>query len=87
MESCWLAICGKVYDVTDFLKTHPGGAETLLQCAGGDATADYDAVGHSAAAKKMLAKYYVGECDGAGGERGRHRRGWRRADRGRRWAR
>lgn len=33
-ESCWLAIHGKVYDVTDFLEEHPGGFEIMKDSAG-----------------------------------------------------
>ncbi len=29
-QSCWLAIEGKVYDVTSFLEEHPGGKKTVL---------------------------------------------------------
>ncbi len=37
--SCWIAINGVVYDFTDFVSQHPGGANILLQNAGKDATA------------------------------------------------
>ncbi|PWY85998.1 hypothetical protein BO70DRAFT_333933 [Aspergillus heteromorphus CBS 117.55] len=43
-ESCWVAIHGSVYDVTDFIDSHPGGAHVILRCAGKDATADFDSV-------------------------------------------
>ncbi|CAP80956.1 Pc12g13290 [Penicillium rubens Wisconsin 54-1255] len=43
-ESCWVAIHGAVYDVTDFLDSHPGGAAVILRCAGKDATGDFDSV-------------------------------------------
>ncbi|RAL05946.1 FMN-dependent alpha-hydroxy acid dehydrogenase [Aspergillus ibericus CBS 121593] len=43
-ESCWVAIHGSVYDVTDFLDSHPGGVNVILRCAGRDATADFDSV-------------------------------------------
>lgn len=43
----WIALHGKVYDVTKFLKEHPGGEEVLLQLAGGDATQCFDDIGHS----------------------------------------
>ena len=33
-ESCWVAIDGGVYDVTEFLDEHPGGATMLLTMAG-----------------------------------------------------
>lgn len=28
--SCWIVIDGKVYDVTNFLKDHPGGYDIIL---------------------------------------------------------
>ncbi|CAL5868016.1 uncharacterized protein PFLUO_LOCUS2239 [Penicillium psychrofluorescens] len=43
-RSCWVAIHGAVYDVTDFLDSHPGGAQVILRCAGRDATGDFDSV-------------------------------------------
>ncbi|KAL4895067.1 FMN-dependent dehydrogenase-domain-containing protein [Aspergillus ambiguus] len=43
-DSCWVAIHGSVYDVTDFLDTHPGGSQVILRCAGKDATEDFDSV-------------------------------------------
>ena len=33
-KDCWLAIHGKVYDVTKFLDEHPGGEEVMLDDAG-----------------------------------------------------
>ncbi|PYI22243.1 hypothetical protein BO99DRAFT_378301 [Aspergillus violaceofuscus CBS 115571] len=43
-QSCWVAIHGSVYDVTDFIDEHPGGPQVILRCAGRDATADFDSV-------------------------------------------
>lgn len=43
----WIALHGKVYDVTKFLKEHPGGEEVLLNLAGQDATKCFDDIGHS----------------------------------------
>ncbi|KAF3917236.1 hypothetical protein ABW20_dc0110539 [Dactylellina cionopaga] len=43
-ESCWVILYGKVYDVTDFLPSHPGGSKIILQLAGKDATEDYDPI-------------------------------------------
>ncbi|KAF3011544.1 Cytochrome b5 domain-containing protein 1 [Neopestalotiopsis sp. 37M] len=37
-ESCWIIIDSAVYDVTDFLTSHPGGSGTILRYAGKDAT-------------------------------------------------
>ncbi|EMS68958.1 Cytochrome b5 isoform 1 [Triticum urartu] len=50
-KDCWLIISGKVYDVTPFMEEHPGGDEVLLACTGKDATADFEDIGHSDAAK------------------------------------
>lgn len=33
-KSCWLAINGKVYDVTPFLEEHPGGYDIILTSTG-----------------------------------------------------
>ncbi|QPG99722.1 hypothetical protein C2857_002408 [Epichloe festucae Fl1] len=43
-ESCWVILYGQVYDVTDFLTSHPGGSKIILKLAGKDATEDYDPV-------------------------------------------
>lgn len=43
-ESCWVVLYGDVYDVTDFLSEHPGGAKIILKLAGKDATEEYDPV-------------------------------------------
>ena len=43
-ESCWVILYGNVYDVTDFLSEHPGGAKIILSLAGKDATEEYDPV-------------------------------------------
>lgn len=36
-KDCWLAIGGKVYDVTKFLDNHPGGPEIVYEHAGAPA--------------------------------------------------
>lgn len=33
-QSCWVVISGHVYDVTDFLDEHPGGAGIILRYGG-----------------------------------------------------
>jgi alkylation response protein AidB-like acyl-CoA dehydrogenase len=37
-DSLWLIVDARVYDLTDFLDAHPGGASVLAQVAGTDAT-------------------------------------------------
>merc|ERR1719373_639259 len=38
----WLALYGKVYDVTDYLEEHPGGPEAITDVAGTDATETFE---------------------------------------------
>merc|ERR1719230_401313 len=33
-DDCWIVVCGRVLDVSDFLPRHPGGKRLLLQYAG-----------------------------------------------------
>ena len=37
-EDAWIAINGKVYNMTEYLKFHPGGKNVLLSTAGQDGT-------------------------------------------------
>ncbi|KAG5462919.1 MAG: cytochrome b5-like heme/steroid binding domain-containing protein, partial [Olpidium bornovanus] len=37
-QDAYVAVRGKVYDVTEFISRHPGGEDTLLLAAGRDAT-------------------------------------------------
>jgi predicted heme/steroid binding protein len=41
---CWIAINGKVYDLTDFVEEHPAGPESIIELAGQDGTEAFDAV-------------------------------------------
>ncbi|PBK98430.1 hypothetical protein ARMGADRAFT_1051852 [Armillaria gallica] len=43
-SSCWVIIKDSVYDVTDFLSEHPGGAQIILKYAGKDATLAYEPI-------------------------------------------
>lgn len=41
-EDLWMALHGRVYNVTPYLRYHPGGVETLVEAAGTDATDLFD---------------------------------------------
>ncbi|KAF4635464.1 hypothetical protein G7Y89_g2641 [Cudoniella acicularis] len=43
-DDCWVCLYGDVWDVTEFLPSHPGGSSIILKLAGRDATEDYDPV-------------------------------------------
>lgn len=66
-DDLWMAIKGKVYNLTDFLDEHPGGEGVLQAYAGGDSTEQFEAVSHSTAAEELLEDYYVGDLAGASG--------------------
>ena len=67
-ESCWLAIDGKVYDVTAHLDRHPAPPAVLLAWCGREATGAMRTKGHgrnhSEAAWASLQSLQVGELDG-----------------------
>ena len=53
-ESCWLVSHGKVYDVTKVVRSHPGGANSILRHAGKESSDDFDF--HSTSGRKMYAR-------------------------------
>ena len=56
-KSCYVAVGTKVYDITPFLDSHPGGPELILQYAGADikeAMEDPISHTHSEAAWEIL---------------------------------
>lgn len=64
-DSLWMVIHDNVYDVTSFLKEHPGGEEALQENAGSDATQGFEDVGHSKDARELLKKYKIGVVSGS----------------------
>ncbi|XP_076955284.1 nitrate reductase [NADH]-like [Bidens hawaiensis] len=59
-DSAWIVVHGHIYDCTKFLKSHPGGTDSILINAGTDCTEEFDAI-HSDKAKKLLEEYRIGE--------------------------
>ncbi|XP_011142869.1 cytochrome b5 [Harpegnathos saltator] len=59
----WIVIYDCVYDVTDYMHQHPGGADLLEEYAGRDATRGFDDFGHSTDAKKIMKEYLIGELE------------------------
>jgi cytochrome b involved in lipid metabolism len=62
-QDCWLAIEGKVYNVTNFIPGHPGG-DSIVRGCGQDATAMFnqrpDGSSHSSRARDLLPSMIVG---------------------------
>ncbi|XP_074998284.1 cytochrome b5 isoform X2 [Calonectris borealis] len=60
-QSTWIILHHRIYDVTKFLDEHPGGEEVLREQAGGDATENFEDVGHSTDARTLSETFIVGE--------------------------
>ena len=61
-NSCWSAIDGSVYDLTDWIGKHPGGATVIKAICGKDGSASFN--GQHAGQKRpadFLASYKIGE--------------------------
>lgn len=44
LDDCWIIVDGEVYNVTSWLRRHPGGARILMHYAGEDATVSLQAL-------------------------------------------
>ncbi|XP_055684126.1 uncharacterized protein LOC129790586 [Lutzomyia longipalpis] len=58
---CWIVIYDRIYDVTKFLKLHPGDDYVILEHAGRDATIAFRGAGHSQEAVDSLKKWLIGQ--------------------------
>lgn len=60
--SCWAAIEGTVYDLTDWIAQHPGGPDRILEICGTDATEQFRAQ-HTGQAlpAEQLSRFAIGE--------------------------
>lgn len=63
---CWIALRGKVYDVTRYIDEHPAPRDTILRTCGTDATEAFATKGgegrpHSTAAWARLETMKIGE--------------------------
>lgn len=62
--NCWIIILGKVYNVTSFISSHPGGVSAIVSRCGTDATTAFTTSAghaHSSYAYSLLPTYYVGD--------------------------
>nr|XP_020459908.1 fatty acid 2-hydroxylase isoform X2 [Monopterus albus] len=64
-DSCWVLHGTRVYDVTTFLRMHPGGEALILRRSGKDVSPELEGPPHrhSENARRWLEQYYIGELD------------------------
>ena len=67
-DNCWMAIEGKVYDLTAYLPMHPAGPDIMLNWCGTEATMGMRTKGigsdHSSFAWRQLENYLIGNFKG-----------------------
>lgn len=63
-DDCWLVIDGFVYDITAFLRSHPGGIAIILPYAGRDATRIFHALHDADFLKEFGRRYIIGVLHG-----------------------
>ncbi len=66
-EDCWMAINGKVYDISAYIPEHPSRPAILLPWCGKEASEAYrtkmKGKPHSATANQLLQTYEIGELN------------------------
>jgi cytochrome b involved in lipid metabolism len=65
-KDCWIIIENKVFNVTTYLRSHPGGAGTITPYCGKEATRAFQTKGggggnHSSRAYAQLNAFYIGD--------------------------
>lgn len=63
--SCWVLLGTRVYDVTAFLRMHPGGEALIRRRSGRDVSGELEGPPHrhSENARRWLEQYYIGELE------------------------
>ena len=60
-EDCWLIIKGQVYNVTEFLSSHPGGSSIVVSVGGQDATEYFEELHRPEILDEVGKQYIIGE--------------------------
>jgi cytochrome b involved in lipid metabolism len=64
-SKCWVVVDGSVYDLTQWITKHPGGASAITSLCGKDATASFDGQhGGQARPSSTLNSYFIGQLVG-----------------------
>ncbi|KAG5802651.1 hypothetical protein H9Q71_012767 [Fusarium xylarioides] len=65
LDKLWIAVHGRVYNLTAFSSDHPGGVDALEMSAGRDGTEAYEYAGHSEENMGKMQHYYIGNIAGS----------------------
>ena len=65
ISDCWIIVTGKVYDISGYASSHPGGTRNVADSCGKESTSAYDTKGgrgggHSANAHQELDQFFIG---------------------------
>jgi cytochrome b involved in lipid metabolism len=64
-DDCWIIVNNKIYNVTSYIPTHPGGSKNITDYCGKDATNAFNTknngIPHSPQAREMLNNLLVGQ--------------------------
>lgn len=61
---CWVAVNGKVLNVTSFLNEHPGGKEAIMLYAGKDASEEFNMMHTDEYIYKYAPQFIIGKLKG-----------------------
>lgn len=64
-EDLWIIVNDKVFDLTKFLKLHPGGAQPLVEWAGRDCTEVFYSLHRSSVLERYMDKLCIGDVSDA----------------------
>jgi succinate dehydrogenase/fumarate reductase flavoprotein subunit len=64
-DDCWVVVDGNVYDVTEFLEDHPGGARVIVKNAGKDSSEQFHMMHSAKIITKYGAEYKIGVASDA----------------------
>lgn len=59
-DDCWIALRGRVYNITAYLEFHPGGVDVLMEYAGKEATAAFLQIHPWVNSEHMLQACFIG---------------------------
>lgn len=64
-KDCWMIVGDKIYNVAPYIGAHQGGATTIINSCGKDATIAFNTQGgqgnHSSNARNLLQNFYIGD--------------------------